>query len=384
MLRHLLLAIFLFTTFTAKAHDQSTGSRGAVYAMTNALDGNAVVAFDRSKDGALTLVDEFPTEGLGGFAGDPVDALGSQNPLILSDDNRWLFAVNAGSNEISVFRVLDQGLDLAGRVDSGGDFPVSIVQDDDLVYVLNAGGDGAISGYHFDGYSGALTPIDDSIRGLNAGGTNPPLFVESPAQVAFDPRGEWLLITIKSLNQILLFGLDEDGRPSDAPIINNSVGSTPFSFDFDRKGHLLISEAFGRGNVGDAAAGAVSSYQILDNGRLRPISRSVENGQTATCWLITDRKGRIAFTTNNASSTVSAYRIKRNGRLKLIDGMAADVDANPVDLRLTPNGRFLYVLNAFTGTIAAFRVNSGKGALEPLGAVAGLPEDDGAAGLAVR
>src|SRR5215212_5715150 len=81
---------------------------GAVYVLTNQVS-NAVAAFDRAQDGTLTPAGTFPTGGSGNPVaqpGDPpTDPLASQGALILSDNNHLLFAVNAGSNEISVFSI---------------------------------------------------------------------------------------------------------------------------------------------------------------------------------------------------------------------------------------------------------------------------------------
>jgi hypothetical protein len=53
---------------------------GAVYAMTNAADGNEIVIYNRANDGQLTLAGQVATGGLGS-GGDsplePVDALGA-------------------------------------------------------------------------------------------------------------------------------------------------------------------------------------------------------------------------------------------------------------------------------------------------------------------
>ena len=378
----LALCLVVFGTVAQAADDRIVGG---VYAMTNALDGNEVVAFDRRADGTLVAAGQFATGGLGGFAGSPVDALGAQDALISSPDRRWLFAVNAGSDTITVFRVKGSRLKRTDIEPSRGAFPVSMALDDDRLYVLNAGGDGSIVGFHFDDVRGRLERIRGAKRSLGAGGSNPPFFVDSPARIGFTPDGEFLVVTIKSLNQIVAFAIDDRDRPSRTPTVSDSAGTTPFSFDFDRRGRIVVAEVFGRGAVGDPAAGAVSSYEIAENGRLRLISRSVENRQTLTCWVALDRRGRFAFTSNNGSSTLSAYRVGRDGSLKLRgDGVAAAVDANPVDLDLTRDGRYLYVLNAFTGTIAGFQVDRRSGGLTAIDTIGGLPANQGAVGLVVH
>ena len=113
-----------------------------MYTLTNEAAGNAVAIFNRAADGTLTAAGTVSTGGLGNGGG-----LGSQGALTLSQDNQWLFAVNAGSNDISVFAVSAHGLTLADKVASGGEQPISVTSYKNLVYVVNAGGSGNISGF---------------------------------------------------------------------------------------------------------------------------------------------------------------------------------------------------------------------------------------------
>jgi 6-phosphogluconolactonase len=68
----------------------------------------------------------------------------------MSDGKRFLIAVNAGSNQISVLRINKNTLELADIVDSGGSRPISAALHDDLLYVLNEGGTPNIAGFTFN------------------------------------------------------------------------------------------------------------------------------------------------------------------------------------------------------------------------------------------
>src|SRR2546430_1468109 len=77
---------------------------------------NEIIAFRRAVDGTLTPLGVYDTGGLG--LGKP--HLASQGSVVLSGDGRWLFAVDAGSDELSVFAVGTDGLRLVDHVGSGG------------------------------------------------------------------------------------------------------------------------------------------------------------------------------------------------------------------------------------------------------------------------
>ncbi len=346
------LAVILITVAWAPGSAFANGPRGAlgaVYAMTNAPDGNEVVVYSRDAKGYLRDIGSFPTGGLG--TGGDLDPLGSQGSLILSQNHQWLLAVNGGSDEISLFRTTPCGPILVEVVLSGGEFPVSLTLDNDLLYVLNAGGDASITGFRMD-HKGRLTPLEDSTRSLGEG-----VF----SQVAFDPKGRVLLITDRGDQEILVFPVSEAGTPSAAPVVSASVGAAPFGFVFDRRGHLVVSEA---------GSGAVSSYDILEDGTLSVITPSEANGQTATCWIAGTRW--YAYTANTASNTLSAYRVNaEDGSVSLLDDQAGTGDL-PLDLDTTEDGRFLYVLNAGDGTVGMFRIRY-DGSLFDLGTIPGLP-----------
>ena len=117
-----------------------------------------------------------------------------------------------------------------------------------------------------------------------------------PAQISFNIFGDVLVVAEKNTNKIDLFDV-EDGI-AQGPNVQVSNGMTPFGFAFDRRDHLIVSEAFG----GAANASALSSYEV-DGGiyPLEVVSGSVATHQTAACWVVVSRNGRFAYTTNTGS-----------------------------------------------------------------------------------
>jgi hypothetical protein len=115
------------------------GAARAVFVQTDNLAGNQVVAYRRAADGTLTLAGTYATGGLGGqLSGSVVDHLASQGSLGYDPGPGLLFAVNAGSDTVSVFAASGDRLALRQVIGSGGVFPVSVAVRGGLVYVLNA------------------------------------------------------------------------------------------------------------------------------------------------------------------------------------------------------------------------------------------------------
>ncbi len=357
-------------TITAQAPSGVLGRfvpfAGAVYTMSNAAAGNAILAFDRLFDGLLVPQGSTPTRGNGTGAG-----LGNQGGLILTRNERWLLAVNAGSNSVSVLRVRHRGLQVTDVEPSGGVRPISVTEYRGLVYVLNAGSD-SISGFRLR-RDGQLEPLAGSTRSLSGSGTD-------PAQISFSPDGDVLVVTEKATNNIVTFELDGDGLAGPAQV-QASIGPTPFGFAFGKRDQLFVSEAFG----GAPNASAASSYEIDHDGVLTPLSHSVGTNQTALCWMVVTPNGRFVYGTNTGSGSISGYAIDFDGALTLLNadgrtGVTGDGSA-PIDLALTDSGRHLFSLNSGSNSIGSFRVEL-DGSLTRLRFTSGLPA--GVNGLAAR
>jgi 6-phosphogluconolactonase (cycloisomerase 2 family) len=353
----LAFVVVLAGTMATTGGAAARGVDGAVYTMTNDSSGNHVVVYDRLASGELTPDGSYATGGDGSGSG-----LGSQGALVLSDDGTWLLAVNAGSDSVSIFRVTPAGLKLRGVTPSGGDMPISVTTHDDLVYVLNAGGAGNISGFtlHANGSLSALTGATRPLSGAGVG----------PAQIQFTPDGDKLVVTEKATNRIDVYLLDDAGVAG-AVVVNASHGATPFGFDFAPNGTLVVSEAFG----GTVDASALSSYRVMGDGTLELASGSVATTETAACWVVITPTGSYAYTTNTGSGSVSGYVIDAGGALDLLDSDGqtglTGAGSSPIDAAIDGSGQFLYVLNGGDDSISIFRVN-GDGSLSELGKVVGL------------
>ena len=329
---------------------------GQVFVMTNAAGANAIDVFQRGPNTSLSLVQTAMTQGAGTGAG-----LGSQGAIALSDDRNWLFAVNAGSNEISTFFVDESGLVFTNRVGSGGTMPVSVATRGPLVYTVN-GGSGNIGGFWRTG--GQLTPIAGSSQPLSTP-------TAGPGQIAFSNDGNFLIVTEKSTNLIDVFPVDANGV-AQPPTYQASTGQTPYGFAFTYRERIVVSDAFG----GAAGAGAMTSYQLGPAGGLSVLSGSVPDRHTAPCWVAVTGDGVYAYTTNTADGTVSSYLIGPTGTLTLLTGPGYTASlgsgAKPIDMGLSGGSRFLFVLLSGTGSIATVKVGD-HGTLIPMGITSGLP-----------
>jgi 6-phosphogluconolactonase len=359
-----------------KYSEASQPSPGALYALLNQPGPGLVAVYVRAKDGTLSPSALVYTGGMGLGDGPDNEGLQSQGALILGPGNRYLYAVNGGSGDISVFAVVPRGLSLIQLVRSGGPRPISLTISGGTLYALNydrlampAQG-GNIVGFRV-GKDGKLTQLANSARPLSGIGTN-------PGQVAFSPDGRHLAVTEKATNQLLTYLVEGNGYAS-GPSVFPSAGGFPFSLAFGPNGLLVVADDFN--DV--PGAGAASSYHGLPDGRLTYVSGPVPNFQDGTCWVVVSANGRFAYVANTNNSVLTAYVIGGGGGLTRLDpnGFTAFTGGFKArDLAFGGGGAYLYALNSGSGSIAAFNVLR-DGHLGPIQLIGGLPAP-GSNGLA--
>ena len=343
---------------TASAHEDVVGH---VYVNDNTAGVNTVAGFDRHSDGSLTPIEGSPFNAGGQGTGTIV---GSQGALQSSGDGRYLLAVDAGSNQVSVLRVLrDGGLRLVGRgpVSSGGVEPVSIAIHGNLVYVANEGDKVTGTGSNYTGFrlneGGRLVPIEGSTFNLPS--------TANPGDILFNSTGRNLIgvetgTTVASTFLIDSFVVGEDGRitPSaGSPFAAQAAG--PFGSEFSpvNPSHLYVSNAHG-----GAGNGSVSAFTVARGGALSSIGSSpFADGQTAPCWVEISHDGVYLWTVNTASATISSYKVLADGSLSLVTStpFKSGAGIRPFDARLSADGATLYVVDAAIAKVSAFAVSGG-------------------------
>jgi 6-phosphogluconolactonase (cycloisomerase 2 family) len=277
-----------------------------------------------------------------------------------------LYAVNAGSNTVTVFSVSGDRLIRRQIAPSGGNFPVSIAVHGNLLYVLNARDGGSVQGFLRIGATLVKVPAWHRDLGLNP--AQAPEFTSTPGQVAFTPDGSKLIVTTKGNgNDIDVFTVGRLGGPSAKPVINADPGNVPFAVSFDSGGHLAVAEA---------GPNAVATFTINPDGTVTLADRS-STGQAATCWIVRD--GAAFYASNAGSGTLSGYRDDGSGTLAPLGTTATD--AGTVDAAVSPGRQYLYVQAGAKGTVDEYRINPG-GSLTAIGSVT-VPGAVGGEGIAV-
>lgn len=342
-------------------HSQNGNETSQLYLISNDSVSNQVWMFAQHPNGHLELKEKVSTGGSGTGNG-----LGSQGSVAINKSGNWLYAVNAGDNSISSFKISEDGmLTLHQTINSGGMTPLSIDVYDHLLYVVNGGG--SICGFDISS-SGDLTKIEGSEKPLSE-------MAAGPAQITFRSAGKMLVVTEKNTNSIVTFKLDDSGVPSNFEK-QSAEAETPFGFAFSGRNTMVVTDAFG----GRPSESKITSYTFDDNG-MASLTSSVTTYQTAACWIALNKPGNLGFVTNTGSSTISSIKIESSGELELVDSVAGKTGDTPIDIAVSDRQKFVYALSQKSQLISEFSYSE-DGKLDHIGDENGLPA--AASGMAIR
>lgn len=343
-----------------------------VFAMTNNADRNEILAFESNRDGQFYETGRFDTGGRGsGGTGDP---LTSQGSLTFSSDHSLLFAVNAGSGTLSVFRVVRNSLILVDKVPTGGAEPAAVAQWGSLVYVLNEAGPGTVVGFRLS-FDGRLTPISQAsafLTATNVGGSS----------ITISPNGHFLAVTERASDKIDIFPINSNGTLG-AIVTDNNPNPGTFSASFAPEGSLLVSET---GPASATNGSTITSYAVASNGALTPITDALPTFGSANCWNAITPDGKFIYVSNAASATISGFAIGKTGTLTPLGNTV--LASNPqgatnLDIAVSGDGKYLFTLNSGAGSIGVFSIQS-DGSLTPAGEIPGIQANSGYNGIAAE
>ncbi|HEX4068115.1 MAG TPA: beta-propeller fold lactonase family protein [Acidobacteriaceae bacterium] len=365
-----LLVIALSIGAAASTMYAQSGTGSSVFVLTNDNVKNEVLAYQRGYDGQFVLREKVATGGRG--SGGTTDPLQSQGSLTLSGDNTLLFAVNSASGTVSSFRIVAGLPFLTDQESSGGAFPVAVAEHDKTVYVLDAGGSGAVVAFKAD-ILGRLHEISSSPVFLTASNSG-------ASSISVSPDGRWLVVIEKASNSIDVFPIQANGTPGTV-VSNQSVTPGVFATVFTPNGQLIVSENQ-PSSGGDTSS--ISSYTINANGTLTAVSQSLPTDGNGNCWNAITPNGHWVYVDNAGTFTVAGFSIAANGTLAPIGGTVvstlADGAAN-LDVTVSGDGKYLFNLLSGTGAVGVFTINS-DGTLNQLGEIEGLPKTAGFNGIA--
>jgi len=383
---------------------------GAVYAGTNNAGpgGNTIVGFGKLPDGKLVAFDSYETGGVGRAGPSPPRL----NPLISEDsiitaEGHFLLVVNAGSNDVTSFRINpDFTLTRADIEASGGTAPISLAYRNGVVYVANADEDGNFGGP--PGQSGNITAmrLDLTTGELTAIARMSVSLLGRPADLEITPDGFYLLASSVNAGSAMLpsptaaeistFLIHNDGTLAATPSgtgqstqvgnaagrnLPNAIGIEAYAWE--GRQFVIAAEARTASPTGlppatlaDLQTGSVSTWEINADGTLLPRSQDFLLGSPTDphfiqpSFLAYSGEYSVFWVSSSAGAAISGYGLDDTGmpaRGELVgSGEPVDVTSSTpfanadgfVDLAISPDGRWLYQLVGLKGRIDVYEVDT--------------------------
>lgn len=356
-----LIGAFMISMQSCTKDSASTLPNGKfLYVLTNGVDSNAVITYHRSStDGSLSLLSIIGTGGKG--TGTQLESKGA---ISVSNDGKWVLAVNPASNTISAFKITDAGLKLTSTVPSRGIRPISIACYNNIVYVLHSNEFGQIAGFKLtDG--GILTPIENTVKTLGTTAT-------VPSQISFALEGKMIVMTLRAVKKVIAYKLDANGVEGDLFSIPANA-NYPFGFALGKEGNIYVSES---------ANASLSVYRISLTG-ITNVAGPLPTNQANGCWLAATPNGKYIYIANANSNSVTGFNINTLSSFSLMqsNGLTAVTGIKPIDIVVSDDSMFAYVLNYEDKSIRTFYITQ-TGGLEKIEDRYVIPA--GSTGIAVK
>ena len=359
-------------TSTDAGPDAAPAKR-VVYVESNniAPNTNSVLAYQQQADGTLTPLAGSPFLTGGTGVSNPGQKLGPDDgdqQILLSPDNKRLYAVNAGSDTIAVFDVKDDGTLTAitgSPFASGGINPISVGIAGDQLFVVNQAQDPLRPMVGTPGYVGM--PITATGALGQAGtpvtaGTSPQLALVTPdakllfgldfmAPVANDGQGPIRSFAIGANGALT----EAAGSPMALPVVAGGMPpGTPLALG------LALHPTQKILYVGFVVRKEIGVYTYDATGALTYVTNTAVSGG-APCWVRFNGAGNRAYvtdTTNNAVSVLDTTAPLAPTELQYVvlndkgpdydGGAMASPSSETYEESLSPDGKYLFVLSQNT------------------------------------
>ncbi|KAK8012073.1 nucleotide binding protein-like protein [Apiospora arundinis] len=331
----------------------------AIYTISNDQQ-NAVIAMPVQADGMVGKATSTATGGTGangidGSKNEPSapDALFSQSALTVA--GKLLFAVNAGSNTVSMFAIDAADpttLTMVGKPAAvPGEFPTTVAASDKNKMVC-VGMTGAKAGVACAPFSagGGVGPMD-ALRPFDLGQSTPPVGpTNTVSQVFFSRDQRTLFATVKgdptknNTGFLARFAVADAGGCGGATVAQKGAMASPAGTT------VLFGAATIPGSqdifATDASFGA-AVLSMQDANAVAVKGKGIVNGQKATCWATVSPATKSAFVTDVGTNRLVEMSVANAKIMGQVD-LSANGDPGLIDL--IAGGNFIYALSPGNGS----------------------------------
>ena len=349
MLRKALVPFFVVASMAACLGCGST-SNHFVYATIPAA--SQIIAYrEDPNSGVLTQI-----------SGSPYSVGEGAISLVLHPSGKFLYVANPGlggtiEDDISLFTIASDGTlkEVTPRapLGSGASQPKLLVMDPagSFLYVMNAGSSN-ISVFSIDSGSGALTQITNSPSSIGL----------TPLNMQLSPSGSFLFVSVAGgtagTNDGSVAAYSVNGGALSLLGVTSTGGVNPYGLAIDPSGTYLYAANYG--------SNSISVFTIGSSGSLAEVQGSpIAAGYSGPITMTFDPSGKYLYVANQVSNNVAAYSITSAGLPAALTTStttnAFGTESSPSFLVAEPSGKYLFVGNqGASAGIQEFSVSNGS------------------------
>ena len=323
------------------------------------------------------------TGGLAPSPGSPFVNLSAPSAIAVSSNGFFAYAANRQANNVTAFRVGTNGALLRGESTAATPNPTSvgtapralaISQDSRFLYVGNSGSD-SVTVFSI-GTAGVLTRVAQTTGNSNPVGTGG----SGPLALTISPTGRFLYVVNGTSNNVTAFQVETSGLLTQVPPAG--PGTNPISVSGTGPTALAMSPNGQFLYVTNGASNTVTAFQVATSGLLTLVTSTGSNPNPVSAGGATPNG--IAVASNgaflyiaNGEGNVSAFAMGGNGLLTLVPASGTALNptpagSSPAAVTISQDGQFLYVANR-GGSVSAYTIVSESGTLVPLTPLLGNP-----------
>ncbi|HWY22894.1 MAG TPA: beta-propeller fold lactonase family protein [Candidatus Acidoferrum sp.] len=343
-------ALVLFFVLTSIAGFIGCGSTSSHYVYATIPAASQIVVYrEDPNSGVLTQI-----------SGSPYAVGQGAISLVLHPSGKFLYVANPGiggtaENDISLFTIARDGTltEVTPRtsVAPSASQPKLLIMDPagSFLYVMNTGSDN-ISVFSVDSGSGALTEV----------GGSPFLIGALPLNMQLAPSGNFLYVSLASQPNGLIATFSVTAGQLTLLGTASTDGINPYGLAINSAGTYLYA-------ANSSTSNSIAVFPIDSSGLLaQQVQGSpINDGYTDPVAMIFDPSGKYLYVANQVSNNVAAYSISSTGLPNALTSStttnAFSTESSPSFLATDPSGKYLLVGNqGASAGIQLFSISNGS------------------------
>lgn len=298
----------------------------------------------------ITFLNSYNTRG-SGTENLGIDPLKSQGSICVSRDNKYIYVVNAKSNDLSVFRLnIDYTLKFIQKISTSGIRPVSITCSERNVYVLNSGDkdkEGNITSF-MSNRDGTLSIMENRVVPIGRKGQN-------STSIIVNKKGDKLIVSETDNNMISVHSVDRRGNIIEQ-VANRSNGKKPYGICAMDRDFILVVEN-GYNTVSTYEVRSIGTITFIDDTMNDNAKVNTNNNLGDLTKMVITGDEEFAYGLDSTMGSIIQYIVYENGEIDYWKSYGTENKFSKLsEITIDKNDNKLFVLDNRNCSILCYKI----------------------------